>query len=60
MRFLQNMIRYDLGNAAAPLAIGVEFDRPFERQREKEAKIVRKLAIRHGTTEITFILDPNR
>jgi hypothetical protein len=38
------MIRYDLGNAGAPLAIGVEFDRPFERQREKEAKIVRKLA----------------
>ncbi|HEY6368859.1 MAG TPA: hypothetical protein VI585_29085 [Candidatus Binatia bacterium] len=44
MRFLQNMIRYDLGNAVAPLAIGVEFDRPFERPLEKEAKIVRKLA----------------
>ena len=46
MRFLQNMIRYDIGNAfGRHLASGVEdIDRPFERQREKEAQIVRKRA----------------
>ncbi len=46
MRFLQNLIRYDIGNAfGRHLASGVEdIDRPFERQREKDAKIVRKLA----------------
>lgn len=52
---------YDLGNAFGHLAIGVEdIYQTCEKLRSKGAKIVREPGpMKHGTTEIAFIEDPN-
>jgi hypothetical protein len=56
MRFLQN----DLGNAVAPLAIGVEFERLVRGSARRKPRSCVNGPMRHGTTEIAFIVDPRR
>lgn len=53
--------QYDLGNAFGHLAIGVEdIYKTCESLRGQGAKIVREPGpMKHGTTEIAFVEDPN-